>query len=118
MPLTIPDEPIPLRVDEHGSVRVVGSRVTLDTIVGRFLCGDSAEEIFTGFPTVSLADIYSILGYYLRHRKEVDAYLAEQEAEAERVFQEIDRHQSPANEEFWKMLRARHAERERERQSA
>ncbi|MGI8551761.1 MAG: DUF433 domain-containing protein, partial [Dehalococcoidia bacterium] len=75
----IPADPIPVQVDAHGAARVGGTRVTLDTIVSVFNQGVSAEEIQAKFPTVDLADIYATIGYYLRHRSEVEAYLCERE---------------------------------------
>jgi hypothetical protein len=27
------------------------------------------------FPTLDLADVYAVIGYYLRHRADVDAYV-------------------------------------------
>ena len=77
MSLTIDAEPMPLQADTDGVVRVGGTRVTLDTIVVAFQQGASAEEIAQQFPTVMLSDIYAAIAYYLRHRKEVEAYLAE-----------------------------------------
>jgi uncharacterized protein (DUF433 family) len=66
-------------------VRVVGSRVTLDTIVAAFDDGASAEEIMLDFPSLHLADIYAIIAYYLTHESEVEAYLHERERQAEEV---------------------------------
>jgi hypothetical protein len=34
---------------------------------------------------VSLADIYSVIGYYLRRRDEVDAYLQERRHQAQEI---------------------------------
>jgi uncharacterized protein (DUF433 family) len=68
-------EPVPLETDADGVVRVGGSRVTLDTLVAAFQTGDSPEEIHEQYPTVDLADIYAVLTYYLRHTREVGAYL-------------------------------------------
>jgi len=65
----------PFETDADGVVRVGGSRVTLDTLVAVFHTGDSPEEIHEQYPTVDLADIYAVLTYYLRHTREVDAYL-------------------------------------------
>ena len=74
---------VPLRTDEHGVIRVGDSRVTLHTIVGRHLAGDTPEIIHEGFPTVPLADIYAVIAYYLAHRDEVDAYIHQIETAAE-----------------------------------
>lgn len=51
------------------------------------------EAIAQRSPTATLADIYAIIAYYLRHRQELDAYLAEREHRAQEVRQRIERHQ-------------------------
>jgi uncharacterized protein (DUF433 family) len=112
--LTIAAEPIPLSMDAYGTIRVGGTRLTLDTVLDAYLRGDTPEEIIEGFPWLSLADVYAILTYYLRHREEVDAYLAENEAEAARLRKLIEARQGkqPSREE----LLARHADRQRRAQ--
>jgi uncharacterized protein (DUF433 family) len=74
-----------------GVVRVAGTRVTIDTIVGAFETGATAEEIALQYPTVPLVDVYSVITYYLRHKPEVDAHLKEREVLAERVREEVER---------------------------
>ena len=76
--LVIEIQPIPLHIDANGVARVGGTRVTLDTVVSSFLDGDSAEEIIEQYPALVLADVYTILAYYLNHRAEIDQYLVEQ----------------------------------------
>ncbi|MGI8550121.1 MAG: DUF433 domain-containing protein [Dehalococcoidia bacterium] len=88
MTLEIAPAPVPLTIDSHGVVKVTGSRVTLDTIVSVFNDGAGAEEIVLRYTTLYLADVYSILGYYLHHRAEVDVYLEEQHLEAAAVRRE------------------------------
>jgi len=77
MTLTIASEPAPLATTEDGVVRVGGTRVTLDTVVAAFEDGATAEEIVEQYPSLQLADAYAVIGYYLRHRSEVQAYLAQ-----------------------------------------
>ena len=77
MTLTLGAELIPLTRDKHGSIRVGKTRVTLDSIAYCFKDGDSPEEIVEAFPTVSLSDVYLVLGYCLRHADEVEEYLAQ-----------------------------------------
>ena len=67
---------MPLASGSDGVIRVGGSRVTLDTVVEAFRDGATAEEIAQQYPTLPLADVYSVLGYYLRHEAGVTAYLA------------------------------------------
>lgn len=81
---------VPLVQWEDGSIRVQGSRVTLHTIVTRFRVGDTLEEIHGGFPTVSLAQINMIIHWYLDNQAEVDAYIEQEDAEAEKMRQEIE----------------------------
>lgn len=83
-------ETVPLVQHNNGVIRVTGSRVTLDTIIGRMQVGDTREEIHEGFPSVTLAQINTIIDWYLNNRVEADKYLQEQEAEAERIRQEIE----------------------------
>ncbi len=83
MPLTIHSDPNPFRLDDHGTIRIGKTRVTLDTLIAQFHNGDTPEQIVQNFPTLALADVYSAFGYYLRHQAEVDAYLAARDKEAD-----------------------------------
>jgi len=91
MILAIEAPPIPLRTDDHGVVRVGGTRIPIETVVYAFNQGASAEEIVMSYPTLALADVYAVINYYLHSRAEVDAYLAEREAEADRIRTENER---------------------------
>ena len=66
-------------------VRVGATRVTLDSVVGAFGEGATAEEILQQYPVLRLADVYSVIGYYLRHQTEVDAYLQDRRREADKT---------------------------------
>ena len=83
MALTIAHEIIPLQADSDGVVRVAGTRVTLETVVAAFSEGATAEEIAQQYPSLNLADIYAVIGYYLRHSEEVTAYLQQREVQAD-----------------------------------
>ena len=82
MTLLIEANPVPLRADPDGTIRVVGTRLTLDTIVTAYRDGASPEEIAKRFPGLSLPDAYAIVGYYLRYPGEVNAYLRSREQAA------------------------------------
>jgi uncharacterized protein (DUF433 family) len=83
--LTIETNPIPLRIDDDGVIRVGESRVTLDSVIDASLDGSSAEEIVEQYPTVSLPDVYTVIAYYLRHRSDVDSYLKRRRRDAEQI---------------------------------
>jgi uncharacterized protein (DUF433 family) len=76
-------EIIPLLTDSTGVIRVGGTRVTLDTVVGAFCNGATAEEIVQQYPSLNLADVYYVIGYYLRRTTEVEAYLEARKVDAE-----------------------------------
>ena len=73
----IDPEPVPLARDEAGRLVVIGTRVPLDSLVAAFERGDSPEAIQESYSTVSLGDIYAIFTYCVRHRDDVNAYMAE-----------------------------------------
>jgi uncharacterized protein (DUF433 family) len=88
-------DPIPLVTEKNGVVRISKTRVTLDTVVTAFLEGSSAEEIKDQYPSLQLSDIYSVIGYYLRHQTEVDAYLLVRQQLASEVREEAERRFNP-----------------------
>ena len=83
--MTIQTLPIPLRTDPDGVIRVGGTRVTLDTLVAAFEEGATPEEIAHQYPSLDLADVYAVIGYYLRNREEADAYLQQRQETSSKV---------------------------------
>ena len=81
---------LPLQVDNEGTIRVSGTRVRLDTVIFAFNQGYTAEEIFSQFPALELADIYVVISYYLNNREAVDAYIQEQENKAEHIQKQFE----------------------------
>ena len=88
MTLTVAADPVPLRVDRDGVARVGGTRVPLEIVLGAYLEGCTPEDIVEQYPVLRLSDVYTVIGFYLRHRAEVDEYLRQ----AERESAEIRRH--------------------------
>jgi uncharacterized protein (DUF433 family) len=80
--------PAPLQMEDDGVLRVGGTRVRLDTVIGAFNQGCAAEEILLKYPSLKLTDIYAVITYYLWHREEVDAYLDQRGRRAEQIRQE------------------------------
>lgn len=85
MTLLTTTELMPLHTDTDGVMRVGGTRVTFDTLIAIFEQGATAEEIVQRFPTLDLADVYFVVGYYLRHRAEIDNYLAQRQHHSDQV---------------------------------
>lgn len=89
MTLIIENEAVPLRIDGSGVVRVGKTRVLIDLVVQAFNEGATAEEIMQMYPSLPLADIYLVIGYYLKHRTDVDAYLQERAERGEEMRKRI-----------------------------
>src|SRR5207302_9976779 len=93
MALTIRTDSTPLRIDEHGVIRVGDSQVLLDIVIREFNNGAEPEAIAYGYPTLNLADVYAVIAYYLRHRKDIDDYVQTRRQEAEKLREEIEANQ-------------------------
>src|SRR5687768_10753961 len=99
---------VPLAQDADGTVRVIGSRMTLDTVVSAFKRGNTAEQIQDSFPSLTLSQIYGAIAWYIDHQEEADEYLKERHTEAEGLRQEIEG--EPKNAEFRETIRRRRAQ--------
>jgi uncharacterized protein (DUF433 family) len=86
-------DPIPLRVDETGIIRIGKSRVTLDVLIADYRKGWSAEEIVRQLDTLDLADVHFAIAYYLRHRDEIDEYLRQRWVQADEFQRKIEAEQ-------------------------
>jgi uncharacterized protein (DUF433 family) len=73
---------MPLTQWEDGTIRISGTRVTLDVIIHQFKLGATAEQIHDSFPAASLQDIYGAIYYYLTHTEAVNVYMREQQKAA------------------------------------
>lgn len=81
---------MPLVVTEHGTIRIKGSRVSLDSIVHHFKLGATAEQIVQSFPSLSLGEVYSSIAYYLTHRQEIEEYMQQQETAADAIQEQLE----------------------------
>jgi uncharacterized protein (DUF433 family) len=109
--MTIHADPVPLRLDEHGVIRIADSRISLEVILDYYHQGMPAEAIAEGYEDViTLADVYAVLAYYHRHRDEVDAYLHQRDQESEALRRQVETEQ-PRRPGFLEELLARQARR-------
>jgi uncharacterized protein (DUF433 family) len=72
-------------IEQHdGGFWIRGTRVSLDSIVYRFLEGLSPETIHSDcFPTLALDQVYGAISFYLANRNEIDRYLQDADQEYE-----------------------------------
>ncbi|GIX00145.1 MAG: hypothetical protein KatS3mg111_3477 [Pirellulaceae bacterium] len=68
-----------------GRIRIEGTRITVHRLVVMYKQGLSPEEIAATYPHLSLGQIYAALAYYHSNRDEVEAELAADDAEYDRL---------------------------------
>jgi hypothetical protein len=64
---------------------VEGARVSLDSLLYAFLDGSTPEEIVQQYPSLRLADVYTIIAYYLQNRAELVGYLSDRKEKRARL---------------------------------
>lgn len=104
----IEPDPVPLVRDRVGRLMVAGTRIPLERIIIAHQDGESPEDIHYSFDTVPLAEVYAVISYYLHHRDEIDAYLAEREKQIEE-FRATDEARFPSDDLPAKLLARRQA---------
>ncbi|MBI2808010.1 MAG: DUF433 domain-containing protein [Planctomycetes bacterium] len=103
-------DPLPLRLDDTGTIRVGATRVSLDVVLGDYRKGLSAEEIVAELDSLNLADVHFAISYYLRHRTEIDEYLRVRREQADELRHQIEA-ADPARSDLKANLTARLAQR-------
>jgi uncharacterized protein (DUF433 family) len=108
---TLAARPVPLDRLPNGVLRVAGTRIGLDLVIGAYKAGQTPEQIVEAYDSLRLADVYALIAYYLDHTTEVETYLREYEETAREVRRKIEAAQ-PQRRGFREELRARWARRE------
>lgn len=94
------DLPDFLTRSSDGNIVVPGRRIRLYDIVREFNDGQSAEMICLRFAPMPLAMVYKVIGFYLDHRAEVDAYV-------QGIRDDLDRLRASGNHQTAAEVRAR-----------
>ena len=71
-----------------GRPRIAGTGVSIRRIAGWYKLGLTPEEIATEIPHLTLAQVHAALAYYHANRDEMEAEMAAEEAEADRLERE------------------------------
>ena len=71
-----------------GRPRIAGTGISIRRIVGWYNLGLTPEEIAVEISHLDLAQVHAALAYYHTNRREMDAAMAAEEAEADRLEQE------------------------------
>jgi uncharacterized protein (DUF433 family) len=97
--ISIQPDSVPLRIDEMGTIRIGGSRITLDLIVEQYGNGMTPEDMVRVYDTLLLPDVYGAIAYYLRHQGELDAYLQHRQEEANSLRAKVETSHPPISRE-------------------
>ena len=71
-----------------GRPHIAGTGVSVRRIVGWYKMGETAEEIVTQIPHLTLAQVHAALASYHANQAEMDAAMATEEAEYDRLERE------------------------------
>ena len=104
-PFVIEEEGVPLDVWDDGSVRVGGTRLSLQVVVTAYNLGEPIAQIADDYGQMPHDVIAAVIGYYLRHRETVDEYVQEGERIAEETWAKIM--DLPGQAEFMERMRNR-----------
>jgi uncharacterized protein (DUF433 family) len=73
--------------EREGEYYASRTRVPVGVVVAAWKREDAPERIVEQFPSLSLADVYGVITYYLDHQREIEAHFARLRDEEERARQ-------------------------------
>lgn len=105
----IPDAPtlvVPLRTDEHGVIRVSGTRILLELVIHAYYMGETPEGIVDSYPSLTTADVYAVIGYYLANQETIDAYVRQRDERVDQILRDMETNLTPESRALRTRLRA------------
>jgi uncharacterized protein (DUF433 family) len=91
--------------EREGAYYLAGSRVSLASVIFAFREGASPETIRQNFPSLSLAQVYGAIAFYLNRPEESEKYLQRLAAR----WNELEQQGQPLSEDLRKKIeQARH----------
>lgn len=93
--LPLDARPVPLTELDNGVFRIAGTRIPVERVVEGYKAGETPEQIVGAFDTLRLSDVYTLIGYYLDNRDQVEQYLREQDEAADVLRRTIEAAQGP-----------------------
>jgi uncharacterized protein (DUF433 family) len=113
----IPNPPtmtVPLRTDDNGAIRIGNTRVLLELVIHAYMLGETPESIVDSYSSLTMAEVYAVIAYYLTHRAEIDAYVRARDAKVEAALREMEANMSADERAFRARLRAAREARKKE----
>lgn len=106
MTLNSPTLTVPLRTDEHGAIRIGNTRVLLELVIHAYYMGETPEGIVDSYPSLTAADVYAVIGYYLANREAIDAYVRQRDRQVDQILADMEANLTPEARVFRTRLRA------------
>lgn len=109
----IPDTPtmtVPLRMDKHGAIRIGRTRVLLELVIHAYHLGETPEGIVDSYPSLSPAEVYAVIGYYLANHEDIDVYVSQRDRQAEQILRDMEANLTPEARALRKRLRGHQAQ--------
>jgi uncharacterized protein (DUF433 family) len=98
----MPEEYVETR---EGGLYVTGSRVSFASIIYEFRDGSAPETIRKDYPSLSLAQVYGAIAFYLSHPEESESYLRD----LRKKWTDLEQQGQPLSDDLRKRLEeARH----------
>jgi len=73
----------------RGEPTILGTAITVRTVVERTRLGDSIQEIVEAYPVLTPAQVCDALGYYYDHTNEIEQYITENREAAWRMSKQL-----------------------------
>ena len=86
-PLTVP---VPIWEEPAGVFRVGKSRVLLELVLAAYLRGESPEGIVRSYRSLTLVDVYAVIGCYLSNPTPFKNYLLQCEQKSQLIQTQIE----------------------------
>lgn len=86
---------VPLSLNNDGVLLVGDTRVSFDSVIAAFEEGSTPEEIVLQYSSLSLADAYAVISYYLQHPAEVADYLERRKKQRGEIKKDIESRFNP-----------------------
>ena len=106
MILDAPTMTVPLWTDEHGAIRIGKTRVLLELVIHAYYMGEIPEGIVNSYSSLTTAEVYAVIGYYLANRDEIDAYVRQRDEQADHILCELEASLTPKARALQTRLRA------------
>lgn len=71
-----------------------------------YYLGEAPEGSVDSYPSLTAADVYAVLGYYLSNREEIDNYIRQRDKQAEQILQDMEANLTPEARVLRSRLRA------------